>query len=78
MRLDEDRIVVPGTMDIDEFNRVFVADIEDEEYETIAGYVIGFTGKIPREGEVFEEGGLRFFIISAEPNRIRKMRVERT
>jgi CBS domain containing-hemolysin-like protein len=39
--------------------------------------VTGFTGKIPREGEVFEEGGLRFYIISAQPNRIRKLRVER-
>jgi putative hemolysin len=77
MRLDNDRIVVPGTMEIDEFNRVFGARIEDEENETVAGYVTGLTGKIPREGEVFEEGGLRFYIISAQPNRIRKMRVER-
>lgn len=77
MRLNENRIVVPGTMEIDEFNRVFGTHIAEEESETIAGYVTGFTGKIPREGEVFEEGGLRFCIISAQPNRIRKLRVER-
>jgi len=78
MRLDDDRIVVAGTMEIDEFNRVFGAEIEDDENETVAGYVTGFAGKIPREGEIFEEGGLRFYIISAQPNRIRKMRVERS
>ncbi len=77
MRLDEDRIVVTGTMEIDEFNRVFPVPIEDDENETMAGYVTGFTSKIPREGEVFEEGALKFYIISAQPNRIRKMRVER-
>jgi CBS domain containing-hemolysin-like protein len=77
LQLDENRIVAPGTMEIDEFNRVFGTRIVDEENETIAGYVTGFTGKIPREGEVFEEGGLRFCIISAQRNRIRKMRVER-
>jgi putative hemolysin len=77
MRLDENRIVVTGTMEIDEFNRVFPVRIEDDDNETVAGHVTGFTGKIPREGEVFEEGALRFYIISAQPNRIRKMRVER-
>jgi putative hemolysin len=77
MRLDEDRIVVAGTMEIDEFNRVFPVRIEDDEHETVAGYVTGVTGKIPREGEKIEAGELRFYIISAQPNRIRKMRVER-
>jgi CBS domain containing-hemolysin-like protein len=77
MRIDENRIVVPGTMEIDDFNDAFRTRILDEEHETIAGYVTGFAGKIPREGEVFEEGGLRFYIISAQPNRIRKLRVER-
>jgi CBS domain containing-hemolysin-like protein len=77
MRIDEKRVVVPGTMEIDDFNAEFGTNIIDEEHETIAGYVTGFTGRIPREGEVFEEGGLRFQIISAQPNRIRKLRVER-
>jgi len=77
MRIDENRIVVPGTMEIDDFNDAFRTRIQDDEHETIAGYVTGFAGKIPREGEVFEEGGLRFYIISAQPNRIRKLRVER-
>jgi putative hemolysin len=77
MWLDGDRIVVPGTMEIDAFNRVFDAEIEDEDHETIAGYLIGITGRIPREGEVFESEGLRFCVISAQPNRLRKLRVER-
>jgi putative hemolysin len=77
MRLDSKRIIVPGTMEIDEFNRAFGARIVDEQHETIAGFVIGRTGRIPREGETIETGGLRFCVISAQPNRIRKMRVEK-
>lgn len=77
MRLDSKRIVVPGTMEIDEFNQAFETRIVDEENETIAGFVIGRTGRIPREGETIEAGGLRFNIISAQPNRIRKMKVEK-
>lgn len=75
--IDSDRIVVPGTMEIDEFNELFKTEIDDEVHATIAGYVLGATGKIPREGETIDLGTLRFHIISAQPNRIRKMRVEK-
>lgn len=74
---DDNRIIVLGTMEIDEFNDVFKTDITDEFNETIAGYVIGATGVIPHEGETIEIGNLRFHIISAQPNRIRKLRVEK-
>lgn len=77
MLLDSRRIVVPGAMEIDDFNRVFNVRIFDDEHETVAGYVTGRTGRIPREGEIINAGGLRFYIISAQPNRIRKMRVEK-
>jgi len=75
--LDDGRIVVLGSMNIDDFNDVFGVDIIDERNETIAGYVLAETGEIPREGETIEVDDLRFHIISAQPNRIRKMRVEK-
>ncbi|MEJ2720037.1 MAG: hemolysin family protein [bacterium] len=75
--LEDGRIVVLGTMEIEEFNEVFNVDIVDEENETIAGFVIGSIGEIPKAGETFEIKGLKFHIISAQPNRIRKMRVEK-
>lgn len=77
MRIDADRIVVAGTIEIDEFNAVFGATVVDPEHDTIAGYVIGRAGRIPREGETIELDDLRFHIVSAQPHRIRKMRVER-
>ncbi|MDH3215520.1 MAG: hemolysin family protein [Candidatus Krumholzibacteria bacterium] len=76
--VDDNRIIVLGTMEIDVFNEVFSAGIADDEHETIAGYVMGVTGRIPRAGETIDIANLRFHIISAQPNRIRKMRVERT
>jgi len=75
--VDDHRIIVQGTMELDDFNDVFGTGITDDENETIAGYVIGATGRIPHEGETIDVGDLRFHIISAQPNRIRKMRVEK-
>jgi putative hemolysin len=76
-RLDERRIVVQGTMEIDHFNEVFDTQLRDEEHETVAGYVLGRVGRVPREGETLVADGLRFHVISAQPNRIRKLRVEK-
>ncbi len=76
-RIDEKRIVVQGTMEIDDFNEVFDASIRDDEHETVAGYVLGITGRIPREGETIVAHDLRFQVISAQANRIRKLRVEK-
>jgi putative hemolysin len=75
--LDDRRIVVTGTMELDHFNEVFDASLRDEEHETVAGFVLGMLGRIPREGETIDAQGLRFHVISAQPNRIRKLRVEK-
>jgi putative hemolysin len=75
--MPDGRIVVLGTMEIEDFNAAFKTDIVDEDHETIAGYVTGATGRIPDAGETLDIGGLRFHIISAQPHRIRKMRVEK-
>lgn len=77
MRLDERRTVVSGRMELDDFNDLFDTMLEDEDHDTIAGFVIGRVGKIPSEGETFELDGLRFHVVSAEPNRILRMRVEK-
>jgi CBS domain containing-hemolysin-like protein len=75
--MPDGRIVVLGSMEIEEFNSVFETSIVDDEHETIAGYVMGAIGKIPSGGETVDVGRLRFHIISSQPNRIRKMRVEK-
>jgi putative hemolysin len=76
-RIDERRIVVNGTMEIDQFNEVFDTTLRDAHHETMAGFLLGLMGRIPREGESVEAEGLRFHVISAQPNRIRKLRVEK-
>lgn len=75
--IDLNRIIIAGTMEIDKFNHVFAARLPDDDFETVAGFVIGEIGYIPNEGQTISIGDLRFHIISAQPNRIRKMRVEK-
>jgi putative hemolysin len=76
-RLDETRIVVEGTMHLDEVAEVLGVSFDSGEVETIAGYLIEKIGKIPREGEAFTIDGVRFLVLSAEPVRVNKLKLER-
>jgi magnesium and cobalt transporter len=76
-RLGENRIVVEGTMSLRDVSAILKTPLESWEVETIAGYLIEKIGRIPREGEAFTIDGLRFLVLSAEPVRVNKLKVER-
>ena len=76
--IDHSSAEVDARMHIDDFNDEIEANLsEDEDYETIGGFVFATLGHIPEEGESFENDGLRFTVTEAERTKIRKLRVER-
>jgi CBS domain containing-hemolysin-like protein len=77
LRSDDDHIVVEGSMHLEDFNGIFVSELESREVETVAGYLIERIGRIPREGESFMIGDLRFLVLSAETTRVNKLKIER-
>jgi len=75
--LGEDSIIVEGSMEIEDLNEVFGAEIDSPEVETVAGFLTEEIGRIPRAGESFTIGGYRFLVIRTEPTRIHKIKIER-
>ncbi len=64
---------------IDDLNDEFEFNLpEDEDYDTIGGFVFSHLGYIPKTGENFDYENLKFVIASAEPRRIRRIRIQRT
>lgn len=76
--LDKDQIVVEGTMRLEDLGRKFGVELDSDEVETVAGYLIEAIGRIPRDGEVVELDRLRWLILSSEPTRINKIKIERS
>ncbi|MBN1804613.1 MAG: HlyC/CorC family transporter [Sedimentisphaerales bacterium] len=50
---------------------------EDEDYETVGGFVFSQLGYIPKTGESFDYKNLKFTIISAEARSIKRVRIQR-
>ncbi|MEO1007277.1 MAG: hemolysin family protein [Planctomycetota bacterium] len=49
---------------------------EDEDFDTVGGYVSTRLGRIPDIGDVWAENGLRLVVTSAEQTRVRRVRLE--
>ena len=77
-RTDEDTADVDARVDIDDLNDALDAELpEDEDYDTVGGYVVATLGRIPSKGDTFEADGFRFTVTDAERTKVKRVRIER-
>ena len=68
---------VDGKVRIDDLNETIGTKIaEEEDYDTIAGYLYNFLGKVPSEGDEYEADGLRFVIEKVTGQRIEQVLIK--
>ena len=75
-RVDETHIRIDGTYTIDDFNEEFETELEQEDYNTMAGLVFGALGRAPEIGDEVLANGLRLSVLEVEGSRIMKLEVE--
>jgi putative hemolysin len=68
-------IIVSARMEIALFNETFGVSVESPDAETIGGFLMARTGRIPRTGEILFFDGLRFLVRRAEPHRVVELEV---
>lgn len=75
---NENEIIASGKLELDEFNTFFSSDLESENNRvTLGGWIIEQLGEIPKSGTKFENSGFLFHILTATPNRIRRIYIRR-
>jgi len=69
--------LLDGMLDIDEFKGLFHLGIlpNEDDYETLAGFVMASLGKIPSSSDQFEWEGLRFEVMDMDARRVDKVLV---
>ncbi|MDR2166528.1 MAG: hemolysin family protein [Clostridiales bacterium] len=68
--------LILGSVKIEDFNELLEIELHSEDYDTMAGYVLGLFGYIPTQGETIEYGDITFSVETVERNRINSLRVE--
>ncbi len=75
-RIDEYTVELDARVRIDELNDEFKLDLpEDEDFDTVGGFIFSQMGKIPSTGEQFRFHNLTFHILDAEERKINRLRV---
>jgi len=76
--ISESEIEVPGRFRIDELNDEVDFEIpEDDEYDTVAGWILYNLGEVPIPKHQFEASGVRCTILQSTPRRIESVRLLR-
>lgn len=73
IRFKGKRIIINGNAPIEDVNKTLKLELEHEEYQTIAGYVIDMLDHIPETNERFILKGYRGRIMKVEDRRIVEM-----
>jgi len=76
-RIDDRAYDVAARLRIDELNDELDLDLpEDEDYETVGGFVLSRLGYIPKAGEALEHEGVVLTVQEADPRRIVRLRID--
>lgn len=76
MQISDHEFNVSGLTEIEEFNEKFETSFEDDDFDTIAGYVMNKFGKFPLVNESIKIQNIKFTIASANKKQIKKIRVK--
>ncbi len=68
---------VKAQTEIDDFNRTFGTDFNDEDFDTVGGLVLAHLGRLPKRGEQFRIGDLSFKVVRADSRRLHSVLVEK-
>lgn len=64
---------VEGTVRIEDLNDVFHLNIANDDFDTIAGFVLENLARIPSEGDSFHFDGISYRVLEMDKNRVEKV-----
>ncbi|HVA58158.1 MAG: hemolysin family protein [Gemmatimonadaceae bacterium] len=71
-----DATLVPGSMNVGEFNERFALSVPDVDYTTIGGFVFGVLGRLPVAGDRVTAAGATFTVKELDGRRIETLAVK--
>ena len=76
--VESGRWVLDGRYQIYDLNELLDTTLpEDDDFDTVAGFVLERLGRVPEVDESFEVAGLRFRVLDATPTHIERLQIER-
>jgi len=75
-RMDENTIIVPGKLPLEQFNVLMQTQLPAEEFDTIGGFVLHLFGNLPSPGDEYKYAGFLFRVENVSRTRILKIKAQ--
>lgn len=69
--------LVDGRFPVEDLEDTLEVELAHDEWDTIGGLLLDLAGRVPLEGEEFEDQGLRFSVLRVQGRRVVQVRVTR-
>ncbi len=74
-KIYQDFIIVEGMMRIDDLFERYLIKFPEGDFETINGFLLYITGRIPQKGEIIEYEGYKFEIVESDKKRVKLVKI---
>lgn len=74
-QLSDNEFILSGRLEIDHLNEVYHLDIPEGEYETLSGFIVNHTGKIPEKQEEIQIGPYQFKIMDVSDIKVETVKL---
>ncbi len=78
VQLGNGRILLSGSLPLEDFNERFGTAIDDQDFHTVAGAVFDAAGRVPAEGDSVTVAGFVFVVLEMDGSRIVRLQADRT
>ena len=75
--VDNGAYEILGGVEIGKIEKLFAMEIADDDFSTVAGFVIAQKGSVPLTGEHLSLRGLEIDVLEADEKRIARVRIEK-
>ncbi len=76
-KIDEQTVIVPGNIPVEQCNKLLEAELPEDEFDTIGGFVLHLFGKMPEKGAEVRSDGYVFSVHDVGKTRILKVKITR-
>ena len=75
-KLGSDTYLVDGRLEVEDVNNKLGLELDEEEYESIGGFVMGLFGRVPSEGMSKQHAGAKFTVVKMDMRRIDQVKIK--
>ena len=72
----EREFTVQALTPLEDFNEYFSTDFDNEEFDTVGGFIVGRLEHMPKKGEKVEQGKFRFEVLRADGRRVHLLKLK--